>query len=509
MATHPAGDPIPQNVTLHLAATPSERVRVVAELPRFDAALDMLVDQADKVAALRSLAYFVKVDGTYLVREPGERHAGSNVTALLDGLTALAASVEMRRSAPVPDAELAQAVVVASSSSAVASLTRRRHFYFKLRDAEADRVLTQRYGAEWGDVLHTVLPREFAAQGSVTAHGTGPALGSNQTIDVPALHLRSYRWPRASVRQLLTYGGDYVLPDAFRHPLQPTLSHPQLAGVSRDFGRLLRRAQPTSRRKLRGAYYYIDCTYPTHFGHITTEVLARLWGWELARREHPGIRPLLTVRTEGAGMPSYQGQILAALGMDPATAEVVGPHEAVDVETLLSVTPAFENPFYVAPEMAELWTRLSAGLPDAAPPTDNERIFISRRTSGKRDCIETPEVERYFAAAGFSVIYPEEHGYAEQRAMFSRARIVAGFGGSGMFNMMFAPSARIIIISGDAYTAANEFLFAAANGNELHYFWGTSTIRPPKPGAYLHEAFQSDFHFDVHAFAPELAPLLA
>ena len=43
---------------------------------------------------------------------------------------------------------------------------------------------------------------------------------------------------------------------------------------------------------LKGDYYYVDCLFSGHFGHLTTEVLCRLWGWDRARRDIPGIKVL-------------------------------------------------------------------------------------------------------------------------------------------------------------------------------------------------------------------------
>ena len=40
--------------------------------------------------------------------------------------------------------------------------------------------------------------------------------------------------------------------------------------------------------------------------------------------------------------------------------------------------------------------------------------------------------------------FPKDHSYLDQKMMFERARVIAGFGGSGMFNMMFAPHATVV-----------------------------------------------------------------
>jgi capsular polysaccharide biosynthesis protein len=88
--------------------------------------------------------------------------------------------------------------------------------------------------------------------------------------------------------------------------------------------------------------------------------------------------------------------------------------------------------------------------------------------------------------------------------MFQQARVIAGFAGSGMVNSMFAPGARIILVSGDSYNAVNEQMIRSVVGGELHYFWGDSQIKHPA-GGWTWAAYQSNFVFDVARFEDEIA----
>ncbi len=121
---------------------------------------------------------------------------------------------------------------------------------------------------------------------------------------------------------------------------------------------------------------------------------------------------------------------------------------------------------------------------------------MSRKPGTKRFCQQTTQVEEFFARHGFHVFYPEDLPFAEQARLFAGAEIVAGFGGSGMFTMMLAPAAQIILISGNGYNAENEHLIAAVNGNRLDYFWGRST-KQTSAGYTQLEAARSDFSFDL------------
>jgi capsular polysaccharide biosynthesis protein len=92
------------------------------------------------------------------------------------------------------------------------------------------------------------------------------------------------------------------------------------------------------------------------------------------------------------------------------------------------------------------------------------------------------------------VFYPEDLPFKAQARLSAHAQIIAGFGESGMFTMMLAPTARIIIISSEGYNAENEHLIAAANGNEIHYIWGRADVRP-QPGPVHIDVLQSNFSF--------------
>jgi capsular polysaccharide biosynthesis protein len=173
---------------------------------------------------------------------------------------------------------------------------------------------------------------------------------------------------------------------------------------------------------------------------------------------------------------------------------------------LTAATPQFENPHYVDPDLSRTWQLLLRQLPLEASPRSPRRIFVSRRPEAKRQCHQARQIERFFARHRFLVFYPEDLPFVEQARLFSGAEIVAGFGGSGMFTMLLAPTARVILISGDGYNAENEHLIAAVNGNDLHYFWGRSDLRPESHGQG--ESSRSAFSFNLREHKRALRRLL-
>jgi capsular polysaccharide biosynthesis protein len=470
--------------------------------------------RAHKLSSLRQFLFFVAPGGLYIIDELDSVHhpkyddkSGPSVLDVLSDIVWSKTAHLGNEGGTLATRELAAAVEEITIRDRYAVLLRSAVDYFvKLRDWEADAVLTRRYGSRWGTVIEDRPATTFIARGTVTSHGDGPIPSGRAKYRVPERFIRRYSEVTCTARQIVRYGR-FVLPDSWRHPHQRVLNNRQLVHTSPYVGRYLDTTAPTSKRKLDGTYYYLDTELPGHFGHITTEVLSRAWGWELVRELDPTVKALVSVSRPGDVVPGFQQLIFSGLGISPEDVEIIGPREEVQVECLYAATPQLENPFYVDPDITRTWQRLDKQIPDEAS-VSSERIFISRREAPKRHCRETPEIEEFFAGHGFKIVYPEDLPYPAQKAMFKQARIIAGFGGSGLFNMMYAPTATIVIISGDSYTAENERLFAAANGNDLHYFWGRSDVSMPQNGRFSLSAFTSGFTFDLNGHAEALRTII-
>ncbi|WP_375424991.1 DUF563 domain-containing protein [uncultured Friedmanniella sp.] len=457
--------------------------------------------------------YFRLAPGGLFVLEgaaPAPEEEGLSSFGLLAAAAALPeAELDLAARAPVELRDEVRAtsteLVFRGDQAMVTKSTRPEGYHLlKLRDWESDETLTRRFGTGWGRTLLTRPARTFAARGEVTSHGDGPLPSGTRTYEVPELHLRAYSEVVCSARQVVRLQ-DYLLPDTWRHPHQGVLNNIALVTSTRHFARFRPAVVPSPPRRLRGSYYYLDTMFPGHFGHVTTEVLGRVWGWAHAVAADPEVRPLISERERGDFYP-FQRQIFDALGIPADRTVVIPPEESVQVERLYAASPELENPHYVAPELEQVFRRLAEELPPATSPV-GEKLFVSRRTGDKRHCTNSREVEEFFREEGFAVVYPEDHAYPEQRAMFAAARVIAGFGGSAMFNMMFAPGARVLVISSRNYNAQNERLLAAVNGIDLHYLWGDPEIEAPL-NRYRRDAFRSHYHLDLTRYRQTLQLLV-
>lgn len=79
-----------------------------------------------------------------------------------------------------------------------------------------------------------------------------------------------------------------------------------------------------------------------------------------------------------------------------------------------------------------------------------DKIFLSMRSNNRFDSISLVEV--IFQEFGFNIVYPEELNFSLQVLKYSNAKVIAGFSGSSMHNVIFADSRAMIIELGDSRT---------------------------------------------------------
>lgn len=376
---------------------------------------------------------------------------------------------------------------------------------FKLHHDEMEDVGRARWGEQWAETLVRHAPYEYTMPGRLILANEGPITADRRRIQVPERVLRRHLDVTMSRRMLLRRD-NLVLSESFHHPSQLNLGHPRLWPISRAMARTMS-TRPA--RDLDGNYFMLDTNYPGHFGHITTEVLGMMWGWLELQRRGVAARPIVSTYVDVPMVPKFQLDIFAAFGIDEADIEVVAGHDVVRVPELYTATQQIESPKWIDRDIVATWRVLWSHLRERAASLgetglEADRIFVSRRPGPKRNCTNTAEVEDYFRSRGFAIYFPEDHPYLHQVMTFARASRIAGFGGSGMFNMMFAPHAKVLIITSDGYAATNEMLLSAANGNDITYLWGSAETRPIRMGRHDPASFRADFAVDLHAHRRQL-----
>jgi capsular polysaccharide biosynthesis protein len=413
---------------------------------------------------------------------------------------------DLRRS----ESELARSTGAVVVTRDLVMATKRVKHYLKLRHARVDRMLVAREPHLRVRELERLRGATFESKAVVTSHPANVDVERMpQTIEHPALYLRHYQGKIALAGSSLMFVGHTILPDSFRWHLEPNPSNPAIKSVSHHYARIPSDHVP--KRGLAGNYYTLDCAYSGHFGHVTSEVLSRIWGWDRAKEEIPDLKAIFHVQPGNHRRPSLELDLFTAYGIPES--DIVWVNEPVWLESVVSAMPMWHNelPYYAHPGMTAVWDRLTAGLmPSKLSPDLPDRIFVSRNEKQwRRTCRNADDVEALFEANGFTVVHPEHLELGQQVELFSRARVVAGFGGSGMFNLMHAKQVKTVIcLNQEAYTARNEHLFTSLIGCDVHYFWSAPDVSHTDT-AWKYTAFVSDWEFDFDRNGTELSDLLA
>ena len=373
----------------------------------------------------------------------------------------------------------------------------RRHVLL-VNDRTADAILPAR-NPDLRITTLTSRPAEVVTSGlRVFSHGAEHVLVPEVPFEAPPLTCRWYQGELETRPQLLTMSGATALPPSFRHAWA---DRPGNHALRRSGGHFAELRDTRVAAPLAGDYFDLNAALPGHFGHVMTESIGRLWAWDEARAAIPGIRGLYRM-PDGAARPTFESQLFEAYGLAPD--DVYWATSDLALESYVSATIPWHNgvPYHFHPEVRQVWQRLRSALvaPGQATP---ERIFVSRGHCD-RGCRNQPELETWFAAHGFAVVYPERLTLEEQATLFANARVVAGFAGSALFNLLFSQGLeRLIVLTHAQYSARNEWLFGVCLADELHYFWSEpDTVAGV--GIRNAESFHSSWSFDFQRYGAEL-----
>ena len=497
------------------AATFGQLTRQLKKVGAIDVVVTLLPTEllpgtdSDQFSLFSRVFRFLKPGGAYLLDRAVVPTSGS-VLGQERWFEMLAESEEPKPpgQASSPKAELATAVGTVITSRDLVVVTKRVKDYLILREADIDPVLSAREPGIELRILDRRAGGELDVRANLTIHGRSPVPPPwPDRIAYPELTLRHYRGDLASSGATLLFTGSTILPDSFRWHLSEQPYNPRVTASGKEFGRIPSRFVP--RDRLAGDFYSLDNTYSGHFGHLLTEVVSRLWGWQRAKEEIGDLKALIHMKHRSGKDPKLEREIFTAFGIDPS--DLVWVNKPVYLDSVVSASPMWhmEDPHTVHPDLTDTWHRLTDGLLRGAHPSGTpERIFVSRSEGLHRVCRNGPEVESLFADRGFEVIYPETMPLRRQVELFAGAKVVAGFGGSAMFNVMHtARLEHTIVLAHGAYTARNEHLYAALLGGELTYFY--SEPDTPEPADTVSKkAFFGDWDFDFAQHRDALVALL-
>jgi capsular polysaccharide biosynthesis protein len=109
----------------------------------------------------------------------------------------------------------------------------------------------------------------------------------------------------------------------------------------------------------------------------------------------------------------------------------------------------------------------------ADPGGEGERIYISRGRAPKRRILNEDAVRELMEQFGFKTIYAEDHSFADQVRICSRARYLVSNHGAGLTNMLFMPVGSSVLELRHHTDAINNCYFTLSSALNLNYFYQT------------------------------------
>ncbi len=299
----------------------------------------------------------------------------------------------------------------------------------------------------------------------------------------------------ASVRDTTVLGGEWLLYSETAGLLIDTM-HQSLganparsAWVASADGDRLRLRMPASAQTIAEPCVLLG-SRPLQY-HWLVDYLPRL----LTFLQQPALSSMRLV--VGADIADVQLECLAMLGISGSRLLRLAPDAACRFDTLW-VPSLWSDEFHLHPA-ALLWLRRSL-LGRAAMAHDGTRLFVSRRDAGSRHITNEHEVAALLERNGFRTILAGRMSFAEQLALFSRAQVVVGGTGSGLSNIVFAPTDSTYIELHNFERGA-EFirLLAAQLGQRYERVTGTA----------VHDAARHPHNWDYRIDTARLEAVLA
>lgn len=375
----------------------------------------------------------------------------------------------------------------------VAFVVMNRSTFLRVAEVEVNDYLTHR--ARAGRVLAEVPARQLRNHSQVEQSPSPVKHEQFEVLDAPPLFLREYHDVVASPKQILTQSG-VVLPDSFRKPMKQSPGHKTIRSATYKmvtFGAA--RLEP---QDLPGSYFYLDSEFRGHFGHAVTEQLSRLWAWRQVKEHDPDVKCLMLNRVN---LPTprpileFERLLYSAAGVAPEDLHLA--EGAQRVEHMYAATPAFAQPQYVHPSVADMWRETGERLVGMTEDRGRPRRVFCGRKHDKRSCRNAAAVEQLFIDHGFTVIYPEDYPLPEQVAIFRDAEVVAGYAGSALFTAMFVDRpTHLILVSSESYSAENEYMIAAVLGHRVSVAWCRADLESIPGSGFQKDVFHSSYAFD-------------
>lgn len=241
------------------------------------------------------------------------------------------------------------------------------------------------------------------------------------------------------------FSTQYELSPADKSPANMAIRHAMKGAIYRSDGTLIEEtlrpssggdqvqhlanateSAPTAASVLRGRSVFAG-HFMAHYGHFITEGISRLWLNDFSKFSNVVFFPFLFGATKHQFFP-FHWNIFDQLGIKRESIRILrNPTQFEELWIPELIWPINR------PAGAVLHQTYSAIRKHNSNPS--LKIFLSRRSHPRLE--NTSEVDALFQKFGFEVIFPEEVPFDKQLALYSSSKVLAGFAGSALHNVVF------------------------------------------------------------------------
>lgn len=219
----------------------------------------------------------------------------------------------------------------------------------------------------------------------------------------------------------------------------------------------------------------IDITawYGNNISHWLVDVLPRLWALPFIKERK--FKVLIPERVP-SGRPPFMAESLALFGLGEEDLIWFNNNRRYKIDTLYVPSRMASHYTFFSPEIAAFYEHLPQRIQNFKSGTD-PLLYISRRDSPQRRCLNEAGLEEALKARGFRILMLTEVDFEERIALMRGAKLLAGACGAGMAHALMMQNYTKLFVTSppDMFLAATLFQnIAAVKQQDMTLIAGTS-----------------------------------
>lgn len=197
---------------------------------------------------------------------------------------------------------------------------------------------------------------------------------------------------------------------------------------------------------------YLMAWHHNNVSHWFLDVFCRMWG----RNFIPEKNLKVLVPTP---LHPYMKECLNLFGFSDDNIILARKDRVYKFKELYCVSRLASQYNFISPECTQFYDYMNNYV-KGFKVSSSKRIYVSRRDTTKRMCVNEEELESILKSKGFKIVQTTLLNLQQRIELFSGASFVAGPCGAGMFHSLFMPSNSTVFVTGTPEMNKNSSAFS-------------------------------------------------